>query len=788
MSISIKNNQFFLNGKPFFIYSGEIHYFRIPKKEWPLHIRRAKQARLNTISSYIPWLWHEYENGKFDFAGQTYPERDFITFLKLLKENGLYFIARIGPVSNAELVNEGLPQWLIKTHPEICISGKGLPNLPHITLISYHNPIYKKYVKRWYSEVLPIIKENQISNNGNIILVQLCNEIGMVHWVNKMPDYSCYTEQLYQQFLKEKYYDVSKINKVYNSKYNSFNEIHQPQEKVDTSMNHTIVKYIDWMYFYSWYYALYFKFLYDVYKEYKIELPVIANIPQFYDFDVRGRGVYSPMTTVMFREFSKFVSDIIFGGAYQMRQLDFENFHDILITTEIVKMISVEDNPVICCELQTGILKDRPKLYSSDVELNLKTSTSSGINGINCYMFSGGRNLKEIGVFGRYHEWQSPVNSSGEVRNHFQPIKNFGMLIETFGEKLSSTKKLTDTTVGFYPPYYTTELLKGEYIEDLEIKRTLFFFDGVCRLLQLGGFNFDIVDIETVSDDKLAKIPHLWFFSLDFIDEEVQQKLVKYVINGGKLIMGPQVPQSLAEKFNLKIKTVSNENLVFINNREVYTSSKVQLFVSDFGSKVIAKTKSGDCCGIMKNIGKGKVIIYGFGLTHFFDYHIDVIKYFANLLDIHSKIVVNPEDLQTVVRINNNYGFLFLFNYHNEDRHANLTLKLPWEKKKIKIPSKGKIYLAKRTAKVLPLNFPLSQDIKIKYSTDEILKFSLNNKMLTFHLTSFKDTFSELLIETYKRPKWIKVNREKIKYNYKFPYLQLQFLSRDESSVVLIRF
>ncbi len=200
-NVELKKNKVVVDGSPFFVYSGEIHYFRILKNLWEEHLKKAKQANLNTISFYIPWCWHEYEEGKFDFEGKTHPQRDLLYFLKLCKDFDLKVIARIGPISNAELKNEGVPDWLLKKHPEISPLGKGVPNLPHVSLYSFHNPIFKEYIKKWYYKLLTIIDENQYSKGGPIILVQLCNEIGMVHWLNKAVNYDEYTEKLYRKFL-----------------------------------------------------------------------------------------------------------------------------------------------------------------------------------------------------------------------------------------------------------------------------------------------------------------------------------------------------------------------------------------------------------------------------------------------------------------------------------------------------------------------------------------------------------------------------------------------------------
>ena len=73
-AMELADSGFVLNGEPFFIYSGEIHYFRILKKDWKDRLQKAKKAGLNTVSFYIPWIWHEYKEGSFDFTGKTKPE------------------------------------------------------------------------------------------------------------------------------------------------------------------------------------------------------------------------------------------------------------------------------------------------------------------------------------------------------------------------------------------------------------------------------------------------------------------------------------------------------------------------------------------------------------------------------------------------------------------------------------------------------------------------------------------------------------------------------------------
>jgi beta-galactosidase len=69
--MKVKSGHFVLGAKPFFLYSGEVHYFRIKKSDWAARLRALKAAGFNTVSSYIPWIWHEPEEGVTDFTGEN---------------------------------------------------------------------------------------------------------------------------------------------------------------------------------------------------------------------------------------------------------------------------------------------------------------------------------------------------------------------------------------------------------------------------------------------------------------------------------------------------------------------------------------------------------------------------------------------------------------------------------------------------------------------------------------------------------------------------------------------
>jgi len=787
--IRLENGTFFLEDKPFFLYSGEIHYFRIFRREWKDRLRKAKATGLNTVSSYIPWCWHEYEEGSFDFNGKTDPQRDLIGFIELLEEFGLYFLPRVGPVSNAELVYEGLPGWLLKGHPEIYTGGVGLSDLPHVTLVSYSNPTFQKYVERWYDKVLPIVARYQVTRGGNIFLIQLCNEIGMVHWVNKSADYSGTTTRLYQDFLRENYGGIDRLNRNYGTDYRDFSQVEQPNGHSDFGWKPA---FWDWAKFYRWYHARYYEFLTRQARAHQINLPVVANIPQFYDFDVRGRGIYSPMTTSMFRDFPIYVPEVIFGGAYWPRRLDYDNFHDVMLTTEAVKMVSPPNVPAICCELQTGILRGRPRIQPPDVELLLKGSVSYGLNGVNSYLFCGGKNPEGLGVFGSYHDWQAPISSEGKERPHLKPLESFGKFIRTFGEKLALTKKESDTVLGFYTPYYATEYLKGKFAEELERKRDELFFDGMARLLQLAGISYSLKDLEKSSVEDLLSCPTLWVFCLDFMDGETQIKLAHYVEAGGRLVIFPTMPTMdlscqkktlLADGLGIEIMGKIRENLVEVKGKEILVRGETTVFrIREGLDTVIARTLGGEPCGLLTEKGKGLALILGFGVSHVFDYQIELIRYFAKEMAVSPSIVIESGEAVAVMRSiargpeKDKYGFLFLSNYKDEPEYVKLSLRLPGERRRAKLPERGSLYLAGRSASILPLNIPLSERVKMRWSTLEILEYKLG-KSINFLVEGMAGADSEILLFC-KRPKIVRIDGEKLPFKYVDGLLKIHFEAR----------
>ena len=76
-SIEIKKD-FIINGEKIKIVSGAVHYFRIVEEYWGYALDRLKEVGCNTVETYIPWNYHETNEGKYDFESYGHDISKFI--------------------------------------------------------------------------------------------------------------------------------------------------------------------------------------------------------------------------------------------------------------------------------------------------------------------------------------------------------------------------------------------------------------------------------------------------------------------------------------------------------------------------------------------------------------------------------------------------------------------------------------------------------------------------------------------------------------------------------------
>ncbi|SHH05658.1 glycoside hydrolase family 35 protein [Streptoalloteichus hindustanus] len=157
--LTVDGDRFLLDGKPFQIVSGAVHYFRIHPDLWRDRLLRLRAMGLNTVETYVAWNFHEPRRGEVDFDGW----RDLPRFVRTAGELGLKVVFRPGPYICAEWDLGGLPPWLL-ANPE--------------TALRCGDPEYTRAVDTWFAHLIPTVAPLQASRGGPVIAVQVENEYG----------------------------------------------------------------------------------------------------------------------------------------------------------------------------------------------------------------------------------------------------------------------------------------------------------------------------------------------------------------------------------------------------------------------------------------------------------------------------------------------------------------------------------------------------------------------------------------------------------------------------------
>jgi len=143
------------DGKPWYPVMGEFHFSRYPKQRWEESILKMKAAGIDVIATYIFWIYHEEEEGKFNWLGNN----DLRSFVQLCKKHNMFVVARIGPWCHGEVRNGAFPDWIVKR-------GNMRKN----------NPEYLSSVQKLFNAIAGQTNGLYFKDGGPIIGAQIENE------------------------------------------------------------------------------------------------------------------------------------------------------------------------------------------------------------------------------------------------------------------------------------------------------------------------------------------------------------------------------------------------------------------------------------------------------------------------------------------------------------------------------------------------------------------------------------------------------------------------------------
>jgi beta-galactosidase len=765
MNFSIKRDSFYLNDQKVFLNSGEIHYFRIKRELWDKHLEAAKEAGLTTVSTYVPWAWHEFQESVFDFDGTSCPERDFKGWLKRCQAYELNCIVKPGPFILAEYRGAGLPDWFLERYrKEVKMrdrAGKIFPS----DGVSLFNKKYLEKVTLWYDQIMPLIQEHEISVGGPIIMMQICNEIGVFSWLAKQGDYGNMVKERFIGYLFRKFTNIQEINTLWGTNYRDFGHIDLPPDgrfpyssKGDRSRDY------EWHCFWRTYYGDYLRMLCTMARERGVTVPLYHNLPGW----IYGNGYEFPVNITMYKDLFQDKSELIFGVDHIPEFSSYRNMHDDRIINDITYAMQ-GDKPLFAAEFQCGSREYNVVTNPRELELFYKGSIANGLVGWNYYMFSQGHNPSRKGHSGETFYWFNPLTTKGERTGIFPLIKRMSKVIKTSENLIVNAKRKAEICVLFYPPYYETEL-ERPVDGNCEIQftpsaiRRPAYFDGLLKILQVLNIDYDMIDLKGTSADELGDYRQVWAFSTDEMNAREQQIIVDYVNSGGNCILFPYLPD---RENSQKPCTIIRDAIAISPSGQESTDSPLidiydlkdikcanpQFIYSPESlacAEVIARTINGSICGFTKQIGNGSLIHLGTWIG--FDTEDHKLVYEKILMKSKARLRQASTDNDSIVVrerfTGNNSAVLFIGNYYNEDHAGKITYTHPQSGETITIPfSKEEMVWPALYGVLTPVCLDVSDGIKILHSTSDILCVEDLKDQLEIKIYGDRDLDGEIIFE-----------------------------------------
>lgn len=761
--VELRNKQILIDGQPQLIMCGEVHYFRLRRAEWQDRLDKLKAAGCNAVASYVPWLAHEPLAGQIDLDGHSAPELDLAGFIDLCHRNDLWFVARPGPFIMAEMKNEGVPFWVYQQHPEaIPVSWDGA--LVPTRTLDYLAPSFLAAARNWYRAVMAVIAPRLQPNGGNIIAVQLDNEIGMLAWVTNRPDLTDLLLDDLVRWLHERYDDATLAARypfdlaatgLRNAAFRA------PREEYAPALLHDLGRYMRGRF------ARYIATLRGYAEEFGVrDVPFVVNI---HGTDA-GRGLPFPIGISQLYESYTQAPDYLAGSDHYLGDLNANNFQDLYLINALMDAVNLPNQPLTSVEFEAGS-GDYGETYGgrydpSAIDFKIRICMAQGNRLLNYYLFSGGVNPRlpwpvhdgndRVAFTGERHGFAAPVNPEGELNYTYVPLARATSAMMALAPRLATMHEQHDNVAfGFIPDYYMTESrypaskAMQEIIGNLEAHRGQGAWEIMARAMLLAGYRFGAVDIQNRPLEPTIT-PVLALGSARYMDSAIQQRLVDYVAAGGGLLLYGEVPlfdmearrcTILADALGLTLTTSQQSSAHYFVSlvaegwaapRPEVRTHYAQGFQPSRGDVLLRVYDTGEACGFDIPLGAGRAIVLSTA------YRCDIALFRTAL-----------ERLGATARLRHDspdYG-IFLTSAAAEDGARVLhLLNLDGFPKTLRLLEDGQplldgraLVLERRAGIMLPLDMRCG-DVRIIYATAEVA--AVEQDALRFRLTQQQDVIA----------------------------------------------
>ncbi len=716
--VSLTDRAIAINGREVYLRSGEIHYFRIPRAAWEDRVRAARDGGLNCISSYIPWFWHEPEDGTFDFTGATLPERDVAGFIDLVARAGLHFIARPGPFVNAELACGGHPAWLFSRYPEIASRradgspafwvGEGVP------VPSQLHPRFLALTERWYRRVIPLVAERTAPKGGPVILVQPDNEPNLVFSYGI--DGSLYDEHvtgpggLWARWCAQR----------------GIAPVPAPGPgATDTCL------LLDWLRFKQWHVFEFLRRLMALITELGVDVPFVVNEPMNRYWAWRGgdHAAFSQACAGL-PVFTAGHCYFTYGGEQDALGLPMT-----ITRMEAVKASRLPGPPFII-EMGSWFNLADGNRASPNWDAMMRTLVGCGLNAFNVYMYASGRSAPGAARIGRDYDWATAIRADGRRDRPYDAVHRLSRFLAAWEPEVLATAKHADVALGLVSelPLFP-QAARGRHRHLGEMAAAV--QEGAVDLLRvLTMLNVNVAMTSLTYPPEELSAETLIVPCCGFVPRQAGAVIDALLRKGGTVVFYPLLPQGDAGLEGLeplipglRVREVraagGGRPLDFrwrpvdgLEAREVGIEGPLVTYEADEGKAEVLATCGGEPCAVATRAGAGRVIACGL-VPHYFTEESQRLfeEIFVQAAGV-VRGVRSSEPAITIQRVSPRHRLLALADVLGHGRGMRLTVSAPGGPRTI--PVAAPLVLAPSESRLLWVDLDLGY-ARLRHCTSEIV-------------------------------------------------------------------
>jgi len=546
------DGRFQIDGEEVFLRAGDYHYFRVDPKHWEKDLKLLKeQGKLNCISTYVPWIFHEIYEENFDFDGTTHPRRNIRLFLDICRKLNLPVIFRPGPFIYSEYKGFGIPLWVGENYPEVVVRladgtmdmGFGYYN------ISLNHPTYIELIRKWYGKIAEELREYF---ENPIIIFQLDNETGLMYnfSVGRI-DFNPDTIERFHKWLEENFGDPQTLSVYCVESYLSFEEVTPPIDGLN------IAKSMIWQSFFEDWIVEYLEKLQEIVME--LDIPLL--------FAINEQGNYfSPSNPEKKSRITEIYGYNITPKISQTRSTLDVPFGNSIVPSIFKGYLQPQTQALFASEIGCGWFDPRVRVKSIATIQTMMGSIAHGAQGTCMYIVRDGEDIE-----GEKYHYRSMINHRGRKLAKFSAVKSVYEFVEKLGEELTQSEEIYDE-IAFASYAMNHRIIPGDFDSSGQIIKPIKIITmqaeyGIFGMLLANGYNPKPIALERISLKEMKKLKTIFFHNRGAIVKADYMKLLDYVKGGGNLVTGPNFP-------------VLNEHGFPLNTQKLYPAvvSKQKIF------------------------------------------------------------------------------------------------------------------------------------------------------------------------------------------------------------------